>query len=260
MGSSRATNKDQFILKLQRKLGHPYQQIEITPDQWDDIINDALMFYTENIDGGQINKAYSFSYDGSLELDLKTIIPNVDIYSVNNVIYPESIFSIFPSAYGLTNEDIQFLFSIGKMGPNNAQLGDYTLTMQNLSVIDKVLRPKVSWKYNFNNGILYIDSVVRERVTDQNLMLICSVLVDYEGTSTGNLWSNRWLTDYCLALAYIQWGSNLGIKFDGFSIPGGGTVQADKLLEKGEQEKQRLEEYAYEHLSWSPEFFQIYLG
>ncbi len=132
--------------------------------------------------------------------------------------------------------------------------------MQNLSVIDKVLRPKISWKFNFNTGILYIDGVIRERQTNQSLLLVCSTLVDFEGTTSGNLWSNKWLTDYCKALGYIQWGNNLGIKFDGFQIPGGGTIQAQALVDKGETEKIRLEEYALEHLSWSPEMFQVYMS
>jgi hypothetical protein len=257
--STRVKNKEEFILRLKRGLGHPYQEIEITDEQWDDIINDALLFYGENIDGGQINKALALEYSGELELDLNALFPAYDIYAVSHVIYPESIFSIFPSAYGLTNEDIQFLFSIGKMGPNNTQLGDYSLTMQNLSVIDKVLRPKVSWRYNFNTQILYMDSVVRERTHDTNLLIIASCMVDYEGTSTGNIWSNKWLKEYTMALAMIQWGTNLGVKFSGFQIPGGGTIEAQSMVDKGEAEKQRLEEYVFEQLSFTPDFFQIHM-
>ena len=63
-------------------LGTSYQKIEIHEDQWDDIVNDALMFYTENIEGGQVHKAYALSYNGELKLNLKSLIPNVDIYSV----------------------------------------------------------------------------------------------------------------------------------------------------------------------------------
>ncbi len=71
MGLSRPINKEQFILKMQRALGHPYQKIEIHEDQWDDIVNDALMFYTENIEGGQVHKAYALSYNGELKTELE---------------------------------------------------------------------------------------------------------------------------------------------------------------------------------------------
>ena len=56
-----------------------------------------------------------------------------------------------------------------------------------------------------------------------------------------DIWLDRWLRDYSVALAKIQWGSNL-IKYNGVQLPGGVTLNGETILAEGKEEKAKAEE------------------
>ena len=80
----RPTNKQELISFIKRKLGYPYVAIEISPEQFDDVLDQSLLWYTQNIDEGQINKFYSLDISsGASNYDLTTLVPN--IYTVYKI-------------------------------------------------------------------------------------------------------------------------------------------------------------------------------
>jgi len=258
---ARPRSKQDFKDWLLRKLGHPYQQIEISPEQLDDVIFEALEFYSLNIYEGSKDKIYRVDLPTAasqepFELDLSVEIPNQTIYSISNIWQSSQFAGVIPSAYGVTQADIDFFFNIGRMVATSTDLVDYDLTFQHLSAIQKVLNTKIDWDYNFNDSKLSIHSGIQ----DTMIFIVATVLVDYEGISNGRVWTNKFLQDYTVALAKLQWGMNLGPKYSGFNIPGGGTIEAQQMVQEAEDKKLQLEEMAYENLGFDPSAFGIHMS
>ena len=60
-------------------------------------------------------------------------------------------------------------------------------------------------------------------------------------TVYGKVWEDRWLKRYATALIKKQWGANLQ-KFNNLQLPGGVTLNADKIIEEAVAEITALEE------------------
>jgi len=247
-------NKSEFQSYIKRKLGSPIIEIEITPDQFDDIIDEAVNFYCENVYEGQKDAAYLINLlDGTLEYVLNDIPGLENLYSVTEVVDPTSAGYIFPSNYGITPADVDWLVSLGRLEGNN--LVDYEIAMEKISAIEHVVVPRTEWNYNFNTGILRFSTNPYDRTN--KVVLLCSILLDYDGNSTGKFWSNKWLIEYATSMVGMQWMQNLR-KFSGLNIPGGGEIN-DRYSEF-KDEKDRLELYAVESLSYAPSAFVPYLA
>ena len=254
---SRPKNKQEFTNFIKRKLGEPFVQIEVSPEQFDDIIDQALLFYTENIFEGQKNKILILdTVSGQLEYNLGQQINN--LYSVTEVIDVNIFGNLYPTTFGLTQQDIDFLFSLGRLEAGS--LVDFEVALQNISAIREVILPKIQWDFNFNTGIFRLETEPPPNVNSINrLGIVCSVLLDYDGSGSGKYWSNNFFIDYATALAKIQWGTNMK-KFSGFNIPGGGQVNAQEIYQEGKDEKERLEQEALENLGFEPGAYTPYLG
>jgi hypothetical protein len=55
------------------------------------------------------------------------------------------------------------------------------------------------------------------------------------------MYNESWLKHYVTALFKVQWGTNLK-KFQGLQLPGGVTIDGDKLYDEGKQEVEALEQ------------------
>ena len=54
------------------------------------------------------------------------------------------------------------------------------------------------------------------------------------------MWNDRWLKEYTTALIKRTWGNNLK-KFSGLQLPGGVTLNGDKIYEEAVGEIEKLE-------------------
>jgi len=245
---ARPNNKAEFTQLIRRKLGEPIISIEVTEDQFDDVIDMAIEFYCQNVYEGSKTSTYVFDIaTGTLEYDLASSIPN--LFAVTDILSPYGFDnSMFPTQYGFTKDDVDFLFSLGKLEGNS--LVDYSIAMQNISAVNKMIVPKTSWDFNYNTGLLRFGS----QPSMTKAVASCTILLDYDGSGSGKYWSNNLLTEYTTALAKIQWGQNMK-KFSSMSIPGGGEINAQGIFDEGMAEKERIETEVKENLFYSPEAF-----
>ena len=71
------------------------------------------------------------------------------------------------------------------------------------------------------------------------LIIDCYTIVDPE-TYT-DVWSDRWLTRYTTALFKRQWGNNI-TKFAGVQLPGGITLDGNRILAEAVDEIKIMED------------------
>jgi hypothetical protein len=67
------------------------------------------------------------------------------------------------------------------------------------------------------------------------------------------MWNDTWLKRYTTALIKRQWGQNLS-KFDGMQLPGGVTINAQRILEEATTEISDLEQSLIDTYSLPPDF------
>lgn len=232
------TTRAEFKAKCLRRLGDGAIQINITDDQAEDCIDDALKMY------------HDFHYDGTELQYYKYVLTDTDIAN-KYVTLPANIIGatrIFPLG-GISQSsasDILFnveyhiiadlLYNLNGMAPSS--LTNYYMTMQHLTLIQEMLVGQQPIRYNRHVNKLYIDMDWRKVHAGTFLLVEVYQVVDPD--VNGDVWEDRWLQNYARALMMEQWGTNL-IKFPNIALPGGVTVNAEEILQRGIDMKEKLE-------------------
>jgi hypothetical protein len=114
------------------------------------------------------------------------------------------------------------------------------MVMSHLSLLDQTLNGKPLYRFNRLGGRLYIDKSWGTIVAPNTYILIeCYRALDPETATL--MYNDPWLKHYTTALIKRQWATNLK-KFSGMQLPGGVTIDGDKLYQEAMSEIQVLED------------------
>jgi len=236
---ARPTKRSEFIARIKRNLGGDFVPVELSIDNWNDVIDDAIYFFSTEIEG--------FSRDAAIKIDVSSDTREYtlddDVYAVMEVMDRMSwsqLFYKFPTATKAP-EYVNWLIDLGSTP--GTQMVDYVVDSQNLSAFVRLFTPKTQYTYNFHTHKL----LFYNELPDDFILIFANRLIDFDGSGNGSYWGNKYLIEYATALAKIQWGQNLS-KFGGLSIPGGGELNAADLKSEGKEEKQAFEEFARANL------------
>ncbi len=106
--------------------------------------------------------------------------------------------------------------------------------MQDLLVGVKPIR------FNRHQNRLYIDMSWSDDVAIGEFIIVEAMRVLDPSTFT-DVFNDAWLKKYCTALIKQQWGNNLK-KFEGVQMPGGVTLNGQKIYDEATEEIQQLKE------------------
>lgn len=243
------TTRDEFKAKCFRRLGDGAIQINITDDQAEDCIDDALKMYAD------------FHYDGTELQYYKYVLTEEDITN-KYITLPENVIGatrIFPIG-GLSHSsssDILFnveyhlvadlLYNLNGVAPSG--LTNYQMTMQHLTLIQEMIVGQQPIRYNRNVNKLHIDMNWNKVSPGRWLLVEVYQIVDPE--EYPDTWNDRWLQQYTQALMLEQWGQNL-IKFPNIALPGGVTVNAEGIQQRAFAMREKLEQELKESYSAPP--------
>lgn len=267
--------REKFTDYILRRLGFPNVQINVTKEQLDDRIDDALSFYiTWNMDLVQetieIHKVQEFD-PNTLEgeerenyikenglpmvkrfvelsprvmgiIELRPIVnPNLekDLDQDGNPDYGSMLFDFDFHLANATIEELTRGTNYGFGGGGGALMGsglvNYDMTMRHLDLIKYELRRDIFFAYSRFNNKL----VFNTKPSTKYVLIRCYKVIDLKEAQ--NLWNDAWFKDYVKALVKIQWGENLR-KFKGVAVLGGAQIDADGIMQEGLDDKNRLEE------------------
>ncbi len=230
--------RNQFKEYCLKKLGHPVIQINVSDEQLEDRIDEAVSFYND------------YHYNGAQHLYLKHLLTEEDIENgyitvPNRLVGVVRIFDLsssITSGSGMFNVTYQFVL-------NNLQdltgysIQNYYMSMQNLRMIQEFL---VGWpmiRYNRNVNRVYLDLNMKKLVAGK--YIIVEAYDPVNGEDYPDVWSERWLQNYATALIKEQWGSNL-TKFNNMQLVGGIQFNGQNILADAIAEKHKLEQEAYD--------------
>lgn len=116
----------------------------------------------------------------------------------------------------------------------------YKTVMSHLALLDLELNGHQGYRYNRLNNRLYLDA---NWATDFILgdYIIVQSYRAMDPTTWSKVYNEPWLKKYTAALFKRQWATNLK-KFSGIQLPGGVTLDGDKLYAESTEEIDKLEQ------------------
>ena len=251
------TSKSTFKSYCLRALGFGVIDINVSDDQADDRIDEALQYFAQ------------YHYDGIEKMYLKYKITEADITRAranttttstdtvdssvtasfeegNNFIpMPSAVVSV-SNIFDFTNAVQQNMFDIRyKLRLNDlydfssTSIIHYQMTMQQLDLLSHVLVGEVPIRFNQHQNRLYLDMDWEQMTADEYLIIECYRKIDPD-TYT-DIYDDIYLKRYATALIKRQWGANLS-KFNGVATLGGVTMNGEQIYSQAIEEIQRLEE------------------
>lgn len=227
-----------------RALGAPVVRVNITEDQIDDRIDDALdIFINFHMDG-----AYREVYVHTItqeEIDNRKFKLPSGILSIIGVYLPSD-----PSAFGANNGNLQmqayfsdlisqtYSTSSSAMG---AGVSSYAITQNYLSTFNSVFNHSLIrvTVYKVHQESLTIPDFRWDRAKAGDIIGLDCFKYD-DPDDVGSVYNDPWLKQYATALIKKQWAVNIG-KFSNIPLVGGGMLNGEALLQQALQEISELE-------------------
>jgi len=229
------TTREEFKDYCLRKLGAPVIQINLSDEQIEDRIDEAIDFYRD------------YHYDGSQLVYLKHIIAQEEIDQGwvpvdSNLLGVTRIFDLSSSstAGGMFNANYQFALNNASQIAN-FDLPGYYSSMQHLALIQEILVGKPLIRYNRRIDKLYIDVNKAALVAGEYIIIEGYDIIDPDVYS--DFWKDRWLQNYASTLIKENWGSVL-TKFPDMQLMGGMSFNGSQIYSDAREERKEMEEKA----------------
>lgn len=227
------TSRSEFKEYCLRKLGKPVIEINVDDDQVEDRIDEALKMYWDYHFDGTEKIYYKHQITANNITDKYITLPEniigaVNIFDIGDAINTNNLFNI---RYQIALNDLYTLTSVSMI--------PYYMAFTHIRVLEELLVGKQPIRYNRHNDKLYIDMNWDKLNTGDYVIVEAYSVLDPD-TYT-DVWSDRWLQNYCTALIKKQWGSNL-TKFSGMQLPGGVSFNGEKIYNDAANEIETLEE------------------
>lgn len=238
--STRAQFKDYCL----RKLGFPVIDINVDDDQIEDRIDEALQYWQDyHFDGTQKVYYVRRLTDEDREnkyIDLSDVRDEAN--TKMEFVGISRIFPIHDSNATITMFDLRYQLRLNELYDfTAASYINYTMTMQHLRTLEQMFSGEVPIRYARHTEKLYVDWNWGSQALSNQSIIIAEAYVNIDPTINGKVWNDRWLKEYTTALIKRQWGNNMK-KFSGMQLPGGVSLNGDKIFNEAIEEINKLQD------------------
>ena len=263
---AKPATRQQLIDYCLRRLGAPVLEINVDDDQIDDLVDDALQYFTErHFDGvermylkykitqGDIDRGRAKNTDGvgivtttATSVDTGAGSFTSSFYETSNFIQiPDSVTGIekifkfdtssisggmFSLKYQIFLNDMYYF--------NSVELLQYAMVKRYLEDIDFLLTTDKQVRFNKRQDRLYLDIDWGAQSVGNFMVIDCYRALNPD--SFTQVYNDSFLKRYLTALIKRQWGQNL-IKFRGVKLPGGIELNGRELYEDGQRELDEIQ-------------------
>ena len=252
------TSKTTFKSYCLRALGFGVIDINVSDDQVDDRIDEALQYFAQyHYDG--VEKMYlkyqitQDDLDRAASNDTTTATDTVDSNITatfkegkNFIPMPSSVVSviqIFPFDDQTTNNmfDIRYQLRLNDLYDfSSTSIIHYQMTMQQLDFLSHILVGEKPLRFNQHQNRLYIDMDFANDI-DVGEFLIIECYRKIDPATYTDIFDDIYLKRYATALIKRQWGANLS-KFQGVQLLGGVEMNGEAIYSQAQDEINKLEE------------------
>lgn len=237
------STRPQFKEYCLRRLGFPVIELNLDDDQIEDRIDDALQYWQDyHFDGTQ--KLYYIKKINQTDINQKYIdLSNVRDSSNNqlDIIGVTRIFPVTDSQANVNMFDLRYQLRLNELYDfTSASYVNYTLTQQHLRSLELMFSGEVPIRFQRHMKKLFVDWGWGSTGAPVGTTLIAECYANIDPAVYNDVWNDRWLKEYATALIKRMWGNNLK-KFAGIQLPGGVTLNGDKIYEEAVGEIEKLE-------------------
>lgn len=237
MAINRILDREEFTAYCLRKLGEPVIQVNVSPEQVEDAVDDALDMFWEYHADGSTQGFFKHEIDQD-DLDNGYFGVDKNTLSIIRVLS----LSGGGGSNGIAMVDNLQMFSyfsdlVSKI-PNGGMGGYYT-SLGQMNMMTETFNAEKLIAYNKHQDRLTIKS-------DPSLVRLGEYIV-YEAVVVNDpeenpeTWNNWWLKNYTVAVIKKQWGVNLG-KYQGVTLPSGITLNGEAIRSEASAEIEALEQ------------------
>ena len=228
--TTRATLQDHCL----RSLGAPVIEINVDEDQIEDRTDDAIQFY-QSWHSDAVERTYLKHELTATDITNSYITVSDNITSVVRMLKINSTAgnALFDVGYHMRLNDV--FMSSGMM----SSIQTYEQKLQHLSLVEHQLNTEEHLRFNRHMNRLHMDEGFGDLVVGQFIVIEVYQIVD-PGTYA-DVYNDMYLKKYLTALIKRQWGANM-MKFDGFQLPGGITMNGRQMFDDAIEEIKELEE------------------
>ena len=226
-----------------RRLGFPVIEINIDQDQIDDRIDDAIQYWQDyHFDG--LQKVYYIKTITQTEITNKYVdLSNVRDASNNalDIVGVTRLFPINDSQATINMFDLRYQLRLNELYDfTSASYVNYTLTQQHLRSLELLFTGEVPIRFQRHMQRLFIDWAWGTSEAPAGAIMVIESYANIDASVYNKVWNDRWVKEYATALIKRSWGNNLK-KFSGLQLPGGVTLNGDKIYEEAVEEIRNLE-------------------
>jgi len=253
---SNPNTRSEFKDYCLRRLGFPVIEINVDDDQIEDRIDDALQYWQDyHFDG--LQKVYYIKKILQTDIDQKYIDLSNSMDASNNAMEIVGVTRIFPltdSQASVNMFDLRYQLRLNELYDfTSASYINYTLTQQHLRSLEIMFTGEVPIRFQRHMQKLYIDwSWGYDIFVDDVVIAECYAVINPDVYT--KVWNDRWLKEYATALIKRTWGNNMK-KFAGLQLPGGVTLNGDKVFEEATDEIEKLQKEMETNYGSPLEFF-----
>lgn len=233
-------SRQEFIEYILRKIGAPVIEINVSEEQVEDRVDEAVSFWRD------------YHYNGSQLVYLKHEITQADkdngyIQLPQKLLGISKVFDFDTSiSTGTGMFNVQYQFVLNNLTDlTSYNLQHYYMTMQHIEFMQEILVGKPFIRYNKHVNRLYIDSDTSSWQLGNYIIIEAYDVIDPDAYA--DVWSDRWLQNYSSVLVREQWGLNL-TKFTGMQLVGGVQFNGEQILAEARAEREKMEEEAINNL------------
>lgn len=233
-----------------RQLGDPVIKINVTDEQIDDAIDNALQKYYEfHADGSQLAfSIYKVTADdarlGRLAIDEKIMAvvkainlgpANTGLNASGNLITTMYVTDMIRKSTGTT------MTGGGSYTTHSSFTTGVGQFMNNMAYLNSM-----NQMFNAEKGLQYIKHGHFIRFNESSVLkegnvIVLECYVANTAEEYADTYDNSWLKKYATALLKKQWANNL-IKYNGFQLPSGMTIDGSTILSEANTDITQLEE------------------
>lgn len=231
-----------------RKLGSPVIEINVDDDQLEDRVDEALQFYQEYHSDAILKVYYKHQITAADIANEYVTLPDA-ITTVQRILplsEENSTINMFDARYQIHLNDI---FDLGNMG----DLSNYSMIQSYLTTMDMLLNGAEQVRFSRHMNRLHIDTDWGSDLKENDYIIVDAFqIIDPE--QFNDVYNDMFLKRYVTALIKMQWGSNLS-KFEGMQLPGGVTINAQRIMDEAREEITKIEEEMQLKYEMPPMFY-----
>lgn len=229
-------NREQLKEYALRALGAPLITIDVTEEQIDDRIDQAISFFNEYYWDGITKELFKHKVTAEDITNKYITIPD-HIWSITRVFSTANSASgqpnIFDLEYQLRMNDLRDLTSTSMIY--------YTQVMSHIALLDYMLNPQRQFRFNRLSGKLFLDLNWEAKIREGEYILV-EAYAALDPNESPKMWDERLFKEYVIALIKAQWGTNIK-KYSNISLPGGVMLDGQALYQEGTDEMREIEDY-----------------